>query len=156
MSGLNHKPSTKASGCCNVPSNACRNWKPYITKATGHKPIISEPPTAALLEDEGPIKTTKLENGTVFYLLPIDIVNVIGDWLTGLENYEILNPIAEHIKFPCSLVLRIHKHQHWVLYLYFRNNLIYQEKKIHWVDRYFVKTTCSFGLYTHLPKHNNA
>ena len=71
----------------------------------------------------------KLENGMLFNLLPMDTVNVIDDWLIGLENYKIFKPVVERIKLSCSNILHMLKNQHWVPYLYFGNELIYQEKK---------------------------
>ena len=50
------------------------------------KAIIPERPTATLLEDDGPAKITKLKNGVLFYLIPMNIVNVVDYWLIGLEH----------------------------------------------------------------------
>ena len=148
-------PSTKSCGWGTVTSNTCCNWKPEFCNVLGFKPIITDQPTPTLLEDDAPGKRPKIENGMLFELLSINIVNVIDDWLIDLEHYKTLNIIVERIKSPHSPVLNIHKHQHWVPYLYFGNHLIYKETNFHWEDRYYVKTPCSFGPDTQLIKHNN-
>ena len=126
VSGWIPVPSTKPSGWVSAPSDICCNWKPESTKALGHKSLILERSTATLLENDGPAKRTELKNGTLFDLLPMDIVNVIDDCLIGLEHCETFKPIVESIKYPCIPVLRMCKNQHLVPYLYFRNELIYQ------------------------------
>ena len=89
-------PSTKASGWGTAPSGSWR--KPDIPKSPGCKPIITEHTTATLLEDDGPEKRPKLKNGALFDLIPMDIVNVMDDQLTGLEHKETSNTIVECIK----------------------------------------------------------
>ena len=108
-----------------------------------------------LLEDGGPVKRHKLENWVLFDLLSMSIVNVIGNWLIGIEHYETFKHTVENIKFPRTPVMCMQKHKHWVLYLYFGNGLIYQETKFHWADRYYIISPCVFGPDTHLLENNN-
>ena len=147
MSGWNPAHITAPGVGGTSPSDAWRDCKPECTKSPGRKPITPKHPTAKWLDYCGPTKSTKLENGTLFYLLPMNIINVIDDWLIGLEHYKTLNTIVAHIKQPHSLVLQIGKHKQWITYLYFGNVLIYQENKFHWSVSYYVKTPCG--------KHNN-
>ena len=109
-----------------------------------------------LLEDDGLSKTPKLEKGMLFDLFPIDIINVINDWIIRLGHYGTFNIIVERIKYPYNILLHMHKHQHWVPYLYLRHYFIYQETKFHWADRYYVKNPCSFGPDTLMVEHNKA
>ena len=39
-----------------------------------------------LLESDVPTKGPKLNNGALFYLLPMDIINVVNNWLIGIEH----------------------------------------------------------------------
>ena len=50
----------------------------------GRKSIIQTCPTAKLLESDFPKKRPKLNNGALFYLLPMDIINFIDDCPIGL------------------------------------------------------------------------
>ena len=86
MSVWDPVPSTAPSGWDTAPTDAQRNWKHERPKAPVRKPIILESPTATLLDDDGPTKIPKLDNGMLFDLLPMDIINFINDWLVGLEH----------------------------------------------------------------------
>ena len=55
-------------------------------------------PTAALLDYDGPTKRPKLNNGELFYLLPMDVINIINDWLIRLEHCETFKTVVLHIK----------------------------------------------------------
>ena len=85
----------------------------------------------------------------------MDIKNIIYDWLIGLEHYETFKTLMVNIKCPWSPVLQMRKHNNYILYLYFRNSLIYQETKFNWADSYYINTLCGFGPDTHLLEHNN-
>ena len=103
MSVQNPVSSTEPGGWGTVPTDAWRNWKPERPKAPGCKHIIPKHPTYILLEDDGPIKRPKLGNGTLFYLLPMDIINVVDDWIIGLEHNKTFNIIVAHIKMVKSV-----------------------------------------------------
>ena len=86
MSGQKPTPSTATGGWGTAPTYALSNWKPESHKAPEGKPIIPELPTDTLLGDDGPTKGTKIENGTLFDLLPMDIINVIDECIIELEH----------------------------------------------------------------------
>ena len=75
MPGWNPALSTAPSGWGTASTDEWRNWKPICTKVTGRKHIIPKRPDAALLMDYGPTNRPKIENGTLFDLLPMDIIN---------------------------------------------------------------------------------
>ena len=85
----------------------------------------------------------------------MDIINVIDDWLIGLDNYIIFKTIVARLKCLLSALLIMHKHEHSIPYLHFINNFIYQENKFNGVGISYIKSPCGFGPYTHLLKHNN-
>ena len=155
MSGWKHAPITTPGGWAPAPTEAWCNWKPESPKALGRKPIIPEIPTAMLLQDDGPTKYHKLKNGALFDFITMDIINVINDYLIGIEHYETLNTTVECIKLPRSTLPRMHIHKRWIPYIYFGNDLIYQETKFNWAERYYIKTPCGFRSDTHLIEHNN-
>ena len=76
------------------------NWKPGHTKALGRKPILLKFPDDAFLDYYGPSKRPKIENGVLFDLIPMDIINVINDWIIGLEHNETFNTAVTCIKIP--------------------------------------------------------
>ena len=86
------------------------------------------------------LKNPKIDNGKLFDVLSIDIINVVYDWIIGIEHNKKFKTVVSRIKMPCSTVMCMHKHNHWFPYLYFGNDLIYQERKFHWADRYCVKS----------------
>ena len=67
----------------------------------------------------GPTKRHKLEKGTLFDLLPMDIINDIDYWIIGLEHNDKLQTIVTRIKIPRNPVLRMCSHTHWMAYLLF-------------------------------------
>ena len=94
MFDWNPATNTKHIGWFNAPSYAWTHWKPEHPKAPAHKPIIVERCTATLLEEAGPAKRPKLENWTLFDLIPMDNINIIDDRIIGLEHYKTFNPIV--------------------------------------------------------------
>ena len=70
-----------------------------------------------LLENDSPTKVPKLDSGALFDLLPMDIINVIDDWLIEIDHYKIFKTAVFHFKCPRGPVLITHKHQHWIPYL---------------------------------------
>ena len=155
MSVWNPATSTLPSGWGTGPTYSWCKWKPERHKAPVSETIIPKNPVATLLEDNGPKKMTKIKNGALFDLLPMDIINFIDDWIIGIEHNEAFNTLVEHTKILRSPVFPMLKNKHWVPYLYFENDLIYQEMKFNWADRYGVKSPCGFGPYTHLLEHNS-
>ena len=109
----------------NAPTYIWCNWKPDHPKAMGRKPIVLRRPTAKLMGDYVSTKVPKIDNGALFDLLSMDIINVIDDWFIGLDNYRIFKTYMLHFKCPRSPLMIMHKHEHWILYLYFINKLIY-------------------------------
>ena len=77
MSVWNPSPNTAPMVGGTAPTDAWRKQKPKIPKAPEQKPIFQKRPTAMLLEDDCPTKIPTLNNGTLFDLLPMDIINVI-------------------------------------------------------------------------------
>ena len=86
MSGWNPTPSTLNSGWVTAHIQVFRNWKPECPKSPECKPIIKKRPTDMVLESDVHTKGPKLNNGALFYLLPMDIINVVNNWLIGIEH----------------------------------------------------------------------
>ena len=100
-------------------------------------------------------KFRKINNGDLFDVISMDIINVIDEWFIGLDIYIIFKTIVARLKCLLSALLIMHKHEHSIPYLHFINNFIYQENKFNGVGISYIKSPYGFGPYTNLLKHNN-
>ena len=101
----------KKSGLYTVPSfSLCKGSHPNV-KAPGctntfskHKSLIF--PEICRLANKCAIRT-----GTLFNLLPTDILHIIVIWLVGLEYRKNLNAAVSKVNILCSTILRIDANQ---------------------------------------------
>ena len=84
MSGCNPTLSISPCGWVTAPSESWCKWKPERPKAPGRKIIILKRTAAKFIEDNEPTKSHKIEIGTLFYLLTMDILHDTNDWIIVL------------------------------------------------------------------------
>ena len=82
------------------------------------------------------------------------IINYINEWMIGIKNSDEFKTVVVCINSSQNPVLHMRAHKNWIPYIFSRNNLLYQEMKYSWADRYYVRIPCSFGPDTHLVEQN--
>ena len=81
MSVCNPAPINLPGGWFTAPTDAWCNWKRRCRKAPGHKHMLPKFTAAAFMDYGGPTKIPKLDHWSLFYLLPMNIINDIDDWI---------------------------------------------------------------------------
>ena len=89
----NPAPSISPGGRVTEPSNAWRNRKPERSNSTGCKLIICKLYFCYVDRGGSSYKNTYTQKGVLFELIPMDILNDVDIWLTGLEHNEKSNSV---------------------------------------------------------------
>ena len=126
-----------------VPSfSLCKGSHPNV-KAPGCTNTFSKHKSLMFTEICRPANKYAIRTGTLFNLLPTDILHIIVIWLVGLEYRKNLNAAVSKVNILCSTILRIDANQSWVHNISFRNLYNCHSTKYEWVDRYNIK--CVWG-----------
>ena len=86
MSSCIAEPSVSPVGWVSAPSNAWYNWKPEHSniKSLVNAIIFPKHSLTTFMEEEFLAKIYAIDKGTLFSLLPMDILNIIYIWRVRL------------------------------------------------------------------------
>ena len=125
----------------------CNNWdhnRPK-NKAPGCAVIFLNHNDAPFLEEERSENMRAIEKGALFNLLTTSVLNVIVDWISGLEHSVKFNNVMMQISSPHMYVLCITTYKNWDCLLDFRNLSLYNTIRYVWVDICYEKSEYGWG-----------
>ena len=106
-----------------APSVAGRNWIITKFKAPVRASTFPKCSDDKLLEKGCPEKICAIKKGTLSYLLPTDILNVMYMWIIGIEYHDKLKALVMQINNQLNTVLRVPTYHNWVCIMKFGNML---------------------------------
>ena len=155
MSGCQPDSSVTASDwskTIKTPIEAWPNCKPTYPRALSHTLIIPRRSATTLVE-YFPTKILKLDKGTLFDLLTLDILNEIDTWIIYLKyNYK-HKKVVLIIKSPGNIILRMRAFQFWKHYQNLRHFFNYSTTKYDWAYRHYKKDRIRCIPNMHLLKN---
>ena len=88
------------------------------------------------------------KKGTLFDLLPTDILNIIDIWIFGLEYSINLKAAAKRINGLHNTILHMDTYQNRLLAIYYMT-------RYEWAYRRYKNSKCDWRPNTHLVKHKH-
>ena len=133
------------------------NWEYNCptNRAPGCAVIFPNHIDAMFLEVNRPLKRREIEKGALFNLLPTYVINVIGNWISGIEHSAKIKTVVILIHVTLNPVLRIATYYNWNYLTEFMNVSLYNTIRYELADIHYDKSEHGWGADSPWVRHKH-